>query len=86
MLIILRHVISVYRIPSRNKKGLLMINGFTFSQYNPMYWYCTRRKSRNCQAKARTDAQGKLRFLQENHTHEKPQYHITPTGHCVKIN
>ncbi|CAH2242331.1 jg19944 [Pararge aegeria aegeria] len=46
-----------------------MINGFTFSEYSPMFWYCTRKKSKYCQAKARTDAHGNLRFLEENHNH-----------------
>ncbi|OWR52986.1 hypothetical protein KGM_208250 [Danaus plexippus plexippus] len=64
---------------------MLMINGYTFSEYSPMFWYCTRKKSRNCQAKARTDGVGNLRFLQENHTHEPPEYHVTASGHYVKI-
>lgn len=79
-------LLSVTMIPStRSKtKNMLMVNGFTFSQYSPMFWYCTKKK-RGCPAKARTDITGCLKYLFEQHNHAPPNYHITEVGKYVKL-
>ncbi|CAH0582935.1 unnamed protein product [Chrysodeixis includens] len=63
-------------IPSRYGKHLLMVNEYTFSQYHPSYWYCTKKK-RGCRARARTNPDGSLKFLQEEHNHTPPHYLVT---------
>lgn len=50
-----------------------------------MFWYCTRKKTIACPAKARTDKDGYvLTFLLEGHNHEPPIYHVTENGEYVK--
>ncbi|XP_063827614.1 protein tramtrack, beta isoform-like isoform X23 [Ostrinia nubilalis] len=76
---------QVQLIPSRYKrKKLMMVNGFTFSEYLKNYWYCTKKRSLSCPARARTDDHLKITRLIEDHTHDPPQYHITSTGEFIK--
>ncbi|KPI99423.1 hypothetical protein RR46_03788 [Papilio xuthus] len=82
--IIIFFLISVINVLGQ-KKGLLMIKGHTYSEYSPNYWYCTKKKSAQCNAKARTDRHGHLIYVKNEHTHLPPAYHITNTGQYVKI-
>ncbi|CAD0200273.1 unnamed protein product [Chrysodeixis includens] len=77
------YVKTVIMIPTR-KKSLMMVNGFTYSQYSPMFWYCTRKLSTACPARARTDATGALRYVQEDHNHSPPKYFVSKTGEYIK--
>lgn len=36
-------------------------------------------------ARARTDAEGKLKSLTEGHDHDPPNYHVTQSGVFVKL-
>ncbi|KPJ13084.1 hypothetical protein RR48_05193 [Papilio machaon] len=67
------------------RKGVLMVKGFTYSEYSPNYWYCTKKKSARCNAKARTDPHGKLTYIKDEHTHPPPKYLVTKTGEYVKV-
>ncbi|XP_060802221.1 uncharacterized protein LOC132902166 [Amyelois transitella] len=50
-------------------RELLMINGFTYSKKKPRNWYCSKRKTMHCLARATFDGQGALAFLSEDHNH-----------------
>ncbi|KAJ0177678.1 hypothetical protein K1T71_006551 [Dendrolimus kikuchii] len=75
---------KIVKIPSRyGKKSLLMINGYTFSEYSRNFWYCTKRRL-GCPAKAKTSNDA-LQSLSENHNHTAPEFYVTKEGRYVNM-
>ncbi|XP_063827638.1 protein tramtrack, beta isoform-like isoform X45 [Ostrinia nubilalis] len=77
---------QVFVIPSiHGKKDVLMVNGFTYSQHKPGYYYCIKKRL-GCKGKLRTDQDLNLTYLFEEHNHEPPEYHVTSDGKFIKVN
>lgn len=82
---IIQHIyFSEYQlIPSRYKKSLMIMNGYTFSMmHSKRHWYCSKRRN-GCRAKVIIDNAGKIIHSIREHDHPPPLHHITSTGKYV---
>ncbi|XP_064292230.1 uncharacterized protein LOC128672203 [Plodia interpunctella] len=70
-------------IPSRQKKNLLMLNGYTFAQnHSPRLWYCSQKRN-GCKAKINMSHKGRILYADKDHCHTPPEYYVTKTGEYV---
>uniref|UniRef100_A0A2H1WBD9 SFRICE_005655 n=1 Tax=Spodoptera frugiperda TaxID=7108 RepID=A0A2H1WBD9_SPOFR len=56
-----------------DKKKLMMYQNYTFSQYSPGYFYCSKKKC-GCKASLVFDRKGAFVTMKNSHNHEPPQY------------
>lgn len=70
-------------IPTARGKQLLMVNGFTYSQYRETgNFYCSK-KDVGCRAKVKLCSDGRI-TVGNTHTHEPPKYAVV-SGRYVKL-
>lgn len=63
---------------------MLIIDGYTFSEYNKNFWYCTKRRF-DCPAKAKTYPDGSIKTYCSIHNHVPPKFQITDNGYYVRL-
>ena len=62
-----------------------MLDRFTFSQYKPRYYYCSKRP-KGCKAKVvLNQARSEIVSMENEHDHEPPLYKLTEDGTYVKL-
>lgn len=62
---------------------MLIAYGYTFSEYFPNFWYCTK-KGKGCKAKAKTYSDGSIQAIVNDHDHKPPSFRIF-NGDYVKL-
>lgn len=59
------------RMLSQKGRELIVVSGYTFSKKKPNYWVCSTRMN-NCKAVLKLNAEKKIIYLNNNHTHIYP--------------
>ncbi|CAH2085747.1 unnamed protein product [Euphydryas editha] len=74
-------------IPSNRGKGLTLIyKGYTYGHmHSRTRWYCSK-KTKGCQAKLSTTADGKLlQVIEGHHNHSPPTLYRTTDGKVIRV-
>ncbi|KAF9412007.1 hypothetical protein HW555_009362, partial [Spodoptera exigua] len=68
-------------------KSILMYQNYTYSMkgINKAYGYCSRKKTRNCNAKLKLNKDGQIVAAYTDHCHPPPKYTQMPNGLFLKI-
>ncbi|CAB3235374.1 unnamed protein product [Arctia plantaginis] len=68
---------------SQKGRELIVVGGYTFSKKSN-YWVCSSRMN-NCKAMLRLNAEEKIIFLNNNHTHKPRDLMTTPCGKIIRL-